>query len=714
MNGASRSIPMVVAALLAALAVAPSAAELDPKFDPKRLVTPPLGRIQSVQPERITLKNGMVVFLLENHDLPVVSGTIYVKTNPSWVPEGKVGLGRLTGEVIRSGGTSTHTGDWLDDRLAAVGASINISIGTDLATASFSCLRDNADEVVALYTDVLRHPAFPDDKIELSKVALRRAIASRNDEMLPLLVRVAGQAVYGKDSPYARTPEYATVETILGDDCRELYRRVFEPSRMVLAVYGDFKSAEMKKRLSARLGDWKGAGVPLPALPPSPESAETRLVFAPKEDVTQSGIILTHPGFRADDPDYPAMDVLETALGGGFQSRLVNRIRTERGLAYATGAGAGGDYQRPGLFNAYALTKSESTLVALDLLREEVRKVTEAPLTDQELKIAKESVLNLFVFNFEEPSSVLFRAAYFEVTGYPQDFLQRYQQSVEAVTAASVLEAARRKIHPDRMVAVVVGKEKDFDRSLESAGLTLDRADISIAPPPSKLKAGHATPEALAKAKSWLEKAAGLAGGAEAWAAVKTVSLEQQQTLTMQGQSIGLSSRLAWALPDRWLAVRKLPMGEMKQGFDGSAGWMMAMNQVQDQPKIAGQVKEEYERSLFHLFGHLDLIAIQALEPQTIDGVRYDVALVKSDVVKDWTVYFAPDGWLSRMEYQGDGPQGPARVTEMFSDWQAQGPVHYPSATKVMLDGKPLLEGKVTTLQLNAALDEAQFKKPTQ
>ena len=204
----------------------------------------------------------------------------------------------------------------------------------------------------------------------------------------------------------------------------------------------------MKRLLAATLGDWKGAGSPAPVLPPTPAAGSARLMFAPKDDVTQSGIILTHPGFRADDQDDPAMDVFETALGGGFQSRLVNRIRTERGLAYSTGARAGADYQRPGVFVAYCLTRSDSTLVALGLLREEVRKSTAALFTDEELQRAKESVQNLFVFNFEQPSDVLFRAGYFEAIGYPQDFLDRYQKGLESVTAAG-LPGAKRKVPTD-------------------------------------------------------------------------------------------------------------------------------------------------------------------------------------------------------------------------------------------------------------------------
>ena len=700
-------------ALALACAAGVSHAQLDPRYDPKRLTTPPLRRVQTVTPERFVLKNGLVVFLLENHDLPVVAGQANVRTTPTWIPNDKVGLGGITGQVIRSGGSARHPGDALDDRLAAIGASIGTSIGSDVATASFRCLSDNTGEVVGLLADILRAPAFPDDKIELARVGLRRAIAGRNDEMLQMLFRVAAEAAFGKDSPFSRKPEYATVEAIRREDCLQLHAKVYEPSRMVLAVYGDFKSDDMKKVLAATLGDWKGAGSPAPVLPPPPAMGRARLMFAPKEDVTQSGMVLTHPGFRADDPDYPAMDVYQTALGGGFQSRLVNRIRTERGLAYGTGARAGEDYQRPGVFLAYCLTRSDSTMVALGLVREEVRKSIEAPFTNEELQRAKESVQNQFVFNFEQPSDVLFRAGYFEAIGYPQDFLDRYQKGLEAVTAVSVLEAARRRVHPDQLVAVVVGKEKDFDAPLTSAGLPVERVDISIPPPASKLALGAATPEALARGREWLKRAAELAGGSAAWAAIRSVSLEEDQQVSMQGQNMSLKATTSWALPDHRRVVRQLPMGEMIEASDGKAGWMSMMGQIQEQAGALDNLRQGWERSLYRLFGHPETLELQALpEPQTVDGTSYRVAFVKSEAVKEWTLGFAPDGHLARMEYQAKGPAGPARATVTLSDWRGEGNVQFPHGTAVLMDGKPLVDSKLTAVRFNPVFPDSLFSKP--
>ncbi len=685
--------------------------------DPRKLPVPPIGRIPAVKPERMTLPNGIVVYLLENHDLPVVKGTAYFRMSPSLVPMDRAGLTGITGEVMRSGGSAAHSGDWLDDRLAAIGANLSANIALGQASSGFRCLTENSAEVVGLWSEIVRTPAFPDEKIELAKVGARRGIASRNDEMTSVLFRTATQAVYGKSNPWGMQAEYATIEPIGKDDCRALHGKVFVPERMIVAVYGDFRTAEMKKLLAAKFGGWAKSGTSAPVLPPMPTSVEPKLYFAPKEDVTQSGIVVAQVGSRVDDPDYAPLQVLEQGLGGGFSSRMFNHIRTQRGLAYAAGAAAGTDYLKPGVFMAYTLTKSESTMTALGLVRDEVRAVTEGPFTAEELAVAKQAVVNGFVFNFEDPSQSLFRAAYYEAVGYPADFLQTYQKALEGVTADAVLAAAKRKIQPAQQAAIVVGKEKDFDRPLTSAGLPVERVDISIPPPPSKLGVVSETPAALARGAQWLAAAAKLAGGSAAWKSVRTVVVATEASLSVQGQSLSISGQETWALPDRQLAVQKLPFGEMKRAFDGKSGWMSAMGQTQDDPSAGEEIAKDWDKSMWRLFGRADEVQLIALDqPETLNGTSYQAAKLKGSKTPDLLVLFAADGHLAGFAYQDEGNRqmGPARVVELFSNWGAEGALQYPHALQMYRDGKIFVDGKVTSLQLNPAVSDDLFRKPAQ
>jgi hypothetical protein len=440
-----------------------------------------------------------------------------------------------------------------------------------------------------------------------------------------------------------------------------------------------------------------------------------KIVYAPKEDVTQSGIIVAQPGSRCSDPDYPAMTVLEQALGGGFSSRMFSHIRTQRGLAYATGAASGADYQRAGVFMAYSLTQSESTLTALGLVKDEVRKITEAPLTPQELDIAKQAVVNGYVFNFADPSQTLFRAAYYEAVGYPADFLQTYQKSLDAVTAQSVLDAARHKIQPEAQVTIIVGKEKDFEHPLASTGQVVERMDITIPPPPSKLGKVSASPAAKQQAAKWLADAATAAGGAKAWAAVHSVTEATDANVSLMGQSLAVTATESWRFPDHKVATQKLPFGEIQTGLDGTAGWMSGMGQLQDNPKAAEENEKEWERSLWRLFSNPGAVELTALEaPEVVDGVSYRAAALTGAKTTDLAVLFTADGKLAGFAYQdaGSGQMGPARVTEIYSAWSAEGAIQYPHAMKILRDGKPFLDGKVTSIQLNPTLADAIFKKP--
>jgi zinc protease len=713
MSPIRRFRPVLLAALGLVL-LGPARTGMAQSIDPRQIPIPSLHPIHSVKPERWVMPNGIVVYLLEDHDLPRVSGTCYFKMGPALVPDDKVGLASLTGDVMRSGGSSKHDGDWLDDRLAAIGASVSTSIGADQAGGDFYCLSDDVSEVLGLWSEVLREPAFPDDKIELAKVGIRRAIASRNDEPTALLFRLARESVYGKGHPYARKPEYATVEAIGAGDCRRLHDAVFVPNRMIVAIYGDFKISAMKKLLGADFGSWKKSTSPAPVLGPAAPRPTARLVFAAKEDVTQSGLVLAEPGSRADDPDYAAMQVFEQALGGGFQSRLFGRIRTQRGLAYAAGCNSGADFARPGVFYAYTLTRSDSTMTALELLRHEVGLTTREPFTPEELTAAKQSVQNGFVFHFEEPSQTLFRQAFYEFVGYPTDFLDRYQKGLEDVTADAVLSAARRKIHPDQQVVVVVGKEADFDKKLESAGLPVERVDITIPPPPSKhASAAPASPEMLAKGAAMLSGAVKLAGGSAAWAALKGATVESDATVSVQGQTLPLSLVQTWAFPDRQLTVQKLPMGEMRQGVSKGGAWTSMMGQIQDNPKGVEQLRKDYERSLFHLFAKPDAFQLRPLDqPVQVGDASYAAAAVQSALVPDWTLLFAADGRLAGMRFTTEGQSGPAEMTVSYGDWGAEGAIQYPHTIRILTDGKPFMEGKVTSVRLDPAVSDETFAKP--
>lgn len=445
----------------------------------KDLKFPPLGAIKIPDVTTVTLPNGMKLFLLEDHELPIVNGAARIRTGNLFDPREKVGLATLTGMTLRTGGTKANTGDQLDSELEDIAASVEADIGETNGSVSFTTLKENTDKVLGIFHDVLTEPQFRQDKIDLAKNELRGGIARRNDDANGINQREFANLIYGKDTPYGWQIEYATLDRISRQDIQDFYQRYFFPSNVMLAVWGDFNTAEMQAKIEKLFADWTVKQPPVPAFPKVREQAAPGIYLAVKTDVEQTFFALGHMGGELRDKDYPALAVMSDILGGGFQSRLFQRVRTQMGDAYEIGADWGANYDHPGLFSISGSTKSSTTVETLKAIREEVEKIRTAEVSDQELKTAKESALNSLVFAFDTRAKTLGRLLTYEYFGYPKDFIQQYQKALAAVTKADVLRVARQYLHPENFTTVAVGNPQAFGQPLSAMGTVKD-IDLTI------------------------------------------------------------------------------------------------------------------------------------------------------------------------------------------------------------------------------------------
>jgi zinc protease len=369
-----------------------------------------------------------------------------------------------------------------------LGSSIGSSAAADSVRVGGRVLVEYTDQVLPLFADVLRKPAFAQNKLDLAKRQRASTIARRNDNVQAVAQREFIKLLYGKGSPYARQLEYADLEPITRDDLVAYHAKVFRPDQTVIAVFGDFKVEEMKGRLARLLGDWKvGGPAPVyraPGVPP----AKGSLNYVEKRDVAQTFLFLGHPGFRFDDPDYPAVQVMSDLLGGGFASRIFKKVRTEMGLAYGAGGSVVPAYDHQGFFFFYTSTKPESTSVALGTILDEVRRIREAPVTDEELNYAKSAYLNTYAFDFDSKEKVIRRLLTYEFYGYPADFNTRVRNAVEKVTKDDVLRVAKKHLQPDLLSIVAVGIKEKFDKPLDTFG-PVNTIDITIPEPKPKTPA---------------------------------------------------------------------------------------------------------------------------------------------------------------------------------------------------------------------------------
>jgi len=441
---------------------------------------PPLKPIHIPDVATVTLPNGMKLFLLEDHELPIVNGAARIRTGNLFDPADKVGLATLTGMVMRTGGTQSKTGDQLDQELEDIAASVESDIGENSGSVSFSALKENTDEVLGVFHDVLTGPAFRQERFELAKNQLRSSIARRNDDAHGIDQREFANIIYGKDSPYGWQIEYATLDRIGRTDLVDFYRRYFFPKNVLLAVWGDFNTAEMQAKIEKAFAGWTAGQAPVPPFPKVREQAAPGIYLAVKTDVAQTFFSMGQLGGELRDKDYPALEVMSDILGGGFRSRLFQRVRTRMGDAYEIGADWAANYDHPGLFEISGSTKSASTVEALKAVREEVERIRTAEVTDDELKTAKETALNSIVFAFDTRAKTLGRLLTYEYFGYPRDFIQQYQKALAAVTKADVLRVARQRLHPEDFTVVAVGNPQQFAQPLTALGGGVKAVDLAI------------------------------------------------------------------------------------------------------------------------------------------------------------------------------------------------------------------------------------------
>ena len=449
----------------------------------KELKYPPIGAIKIPDVTQVTLPNGMRVYLLENHSIPLVRGLALVRTGNLFDPPDKVGLATMTGMVLRTGGTTSKTGDQLDEQLENVAASVETNIGESIGTVSFSALTGNTAEVLAVVKDVLTNPAFREEKVQLAKHEIRSGIARRNDDPQGIATREFDSLLYGRDTPYGWQMQYATVDRIQRADLQDFYRRYFFPANIMFAVQGDFSAPAMKAQIEALFADWKTTQPPVPPFPAVSSATSPGTYLVTKPDVTQTTFYLGQRGGMLSDKDYPALEVMADILGGGFQSRLFRRVRTQLGYAYGISAHWGANYDHPGLFAVEGSTKSLSTTEAIQAASEEIGKLRTGEVTQAELELAKNTVLNSWVFRFDTPAKTLNRLLTYEYFGYPKDFIYRYQKAIEAVTRADISRVAKQYLDPQQLTIVAVGNPADFGAKLDTLGRPVLPLDISIPEP---------------------------------------------------------------------------------------------------------------------------------------------------------------------------------------------------------------------------------------
>jgi predicted Zn-dependent peptidase len=672
---------------------------------PAELTYPPLPAFVVPTPTRVELDNGLVVILLEDHELPLVDAVARIRTGSRLEPADKIGLAALTGAVMRTGGTATMSGDEIDDYLENRAASVEASIGVDSGTASMSALVADLPDVFDVFADVLRHPVFAEDRIEVAMAQARTAVARQNDNPQGILFRELGEVVYGDGSPYARSPTYATLAAIERRDLLDWHARFYHPNNVVLGMVGDFDSAEMVALVRRVFGDWaRGPDAPEGVgdwnLEPAPG-----VFFVPKSDVTQSNIALGHLGIRRDADDFYAVQVLNELFSGGFASRLVSVVRTQKGLAYAVSGSVGSDWDHPGVTRLWMSTKVENTGAGIEALLEEARRLTSEPPSAEEVAKAKQRILASFVFNSDSTRDILGQQLTYEYYGYPLDWLDRYAEGIDSVSLEEARRSASERIHPDRFSIVVVGPTEGMDKPLSEFG-PVTTVDIAVSPPPvTEVVATEASAQAGVER---MDRLLAALGGAGAVARVESiVQRGKMSASTPQGaMEAGFESIAVY--PDRFKQEMALPFGTLVTVVSGETGFQTTPDGTRslDGERLADSRRARGRNLLVLLRRYLDG------QVRALARGEHDVALQAGDE----TIVLSLDpatGQIATMTYQGNDFAGtPGQVVLSFDDRREVSGLELPFTVIATFEGGPLWSLSLDAIELGANLPAGTFERP--
>jgi len=440
---------------------------------PVQLHVPKLGR----DVQRVLLKNGMILYLKEEHRLPLVHVSALIRTGTSFVPrDQEVAMGML-GSQMRQGGTESRTFRQLNDELEYIAASVESATGAEQSSASLDVLSKDVDQGVKLFADVLMHPAFDPQQLEIAKGLRIEGIRRRNDEPAPIASRYFSRLLYTMEHPTGRAgfTSIPEVEHVTRDQLLALYQKYYGPNNVMMAVVGDFNRQAMVARLEDTFAGWAPVNATEIAAEkrhlPRASGKNPAGVFLIRRPLPQATVMFGEFGVDRTNPDRFALLLMNEILGGsGFTSRVMERVRSDEGLAYDVGTAYSAGGRDLGTFHAFLQTRTESVGPAIRATLEEIRRIREQPVSEQELQLVKDSIINSYIFRFDSPLSNVVQLMQLEYDERPSNYFETLLDKFRAVTRQDILRVARKYLHPDHLTFLVVGDVKESDKEWSKLG----------------------------------------------------------------------------------------------------------------------------------------------------------------------------------------------------------------------------------------------------
>jgi len=429
---------------------------------PEKLTFPPL-RFDAPKAAtyRTTLSNGTPVYMLPSHEFPLINLSMTCMGGSNLDPADRAGLASMTAAMIRRGGTTTAKADAIDEKIEFMAANIGVAGGDWRSTASIDALKSNFEDGLGILVDMLRNPAFDEEKFAIARADALEGLKQRNDDAASISGREWGYLVYGEDHFESRQVTGESLAAITQDEMRAMAARIFNPGNMIIAVTGDFEPGAMKAMLEKAFAGWTTGAKNAP--PEAPTFNMKPGVFYSQKDIPQGKVSIGMRSINRDDPDYfPYLVMNEILGGGGFSSRIMQRVRSDEGLAYSAGSRFSAGPFYPGVFRAAFESKSPTCALATKLIIDEINRMRDTLVSASELETAKNSFVETFPSTFASKPGTLGVFVSDEWTNRPAGYWETYRDKIRAVTPEDIQRVARKHLDPSKLTILVVGSWDDI------------------------------------------------------------------------------------------------------------------------------------------------------------------------------------------------------------------------------------------------------------
>jgi predicted Zn-dependent peptidase len=462
--GAESGLVVGLAILLASGSVASGQQKGSIPAHPRELKYAPLDYTPpKASAYRHVLANGVVGYFVEDHDLPLTNISLTIRVGAYLDPKGREGLASAVGSQIRSGGTATYRAEQFDEEADFLAANLSSGIGGTQGWASVNFLSKDADKALALFFDMLRNPAFQQDRLDLFKSQALQQIERRNDRTDDIEAREWNRLLRGDDHFSSVSSTKASINSLGRDDLISFHQKYYNPGNFIFAVSGDFKTGDIKARLEKGMAGWTPSGEKVPEVPKPGFTPVPGVYVVNKQDANQGRISIGHLGILRGNPDEFAIDLMNDILGGsGFTSRITNRVRSDEGLAYSAGSSFASGVYYPGQFRASFQSKSSTAAQAAQIVLDEISRIRSEQVSGEELETVKNNAIEIFPRFFASAAAIAGTFAADEFTGRDPRYWETYRDKLRAVTVADVQRVAQKYLQPDRLVFLAVGNVEEI------------------------------------------------------------------------------------------------------------------------------------------------------------------------------------------------------------------------------------------------------------